>query len=387
METVYRDYAPRGVKFYYIYKALAHPETNGYVSPLDQSERLMHVQEAERRLGSAIPWLCDTMTNDVKHALGDAPNSEFVIDAEGKVIARRAWSAPEQVRKDLEALVGPVEHPTQVSDLALNTIPPPREAASGIVPRLKLEGQFQPLQVTPSLSAEPFYVKLRAEADESLLRRGEGALYLGFLLDPLYHVHWNNLAEPLKYELEVPEGVTVEPIHGAAAKVEAEADIDPREFLIQVRTDRPLQEPLRVKVHYFACNDEAGWCKPVSQEYSVALQVDRDGGRVQARRAGQRPPAGRPGLAPEPRNGPPDTADQRFGRVQRIDVEARSAIVLLRDRSEVTVLIDEQTNLMRNGRPVRLDDLQPGDRVLMRLRESTGADQPLRAQRVQARSQ
>jgi len=27
------DYAPKGVKFYYMYKALAHPELDGYVNP------------------------------------------------------------------------------------------------------------------------------------------------------------------------------------------------------------------------------------------------------------------------------------------------------------------------------------------------------------------
>ena len=52
METIYRDYEPKGVKFRYIYKALEHPELDGYVQPFSLEERLMHVKEAGRRLGS-----------------------------------------------------------------------------------------------------------------------------------------------------------------------------------------------------------------------------------------------------------------------------------------------------------------------------------------------
>ena len=75
METIQRDYASRGVKFYYIYKSLAHPENNGYVQPLTLQERLLHLKEAERTLGSKFTWLADNMENELKHKLGNAPNS------------------------------------------------------------------------------------------------------------------------------------------------------------------------------------------------------------------------------------------------------------------------------------------------------------------------
>ena len=69
---------------------------NGYVTPYSLAERLLHVKEAQRRLGSHFHWLCDTMANDIKHQLGNAPNSEFVIDPEGRIVRRRAWSDPDQ---------------------------------------------------------------------------------------------------------------------------------------------------------------------------------------------------------------------------------------------------------------------------------------------------
>ncbi|HRX83268.1 MAG TPA: hypothetical protein P5307_29585, partial [Pirellulaceae bacterium] len=124
METVHHDYAPKGVKFYYIYKALAHPETNGYIAPFTLEERLLHVKEAERTLGSEIPWICDTMENDLKHGLGDAPNSEFIIDPDGKVAVRRSWSKPSDLRSDLEKLVGAVDKPTTVADLNMKKAEP-----------------------------------------------------------------------------------------------------------------------------------------------------------------------------------------------------------------------------------------------------------------------
>ena len=85
-----RDYSPKGVHFYYLYKALAHPEHNLYVKPFSMDERLMHVREAERTLGSRIPWLADTMSNAVKHALGGVPNADLIFDPEGRIAARHA---------------------------------------------------------------------------------------------------------------------------------------------------------------------------------------------------------------------------------------------------------------------------------------------------------
>jgi len=298
---VQRDYAPKGVKFYYIYKALAHPENDGYVQPFTLKERLMHVKEAQRTLGSDIPWICDSISNKLKHAMGNAPNSEFVIDPEGKVVVSRSWSKPTELRKDLEKLIGPVKNPTQISDLNLKTEPPPKLAASGVVPRIKAPSGMQPLKIEPKPGKQPFYAKLRAEADNNLLRSGEGTLYVGFHLDPLYHVHWNNLAKPVTYEITGPDGTTVSPAKGEGPKVKEAADVDPREFLVEIKRGKDTTGPLQLTVKYFACNDEQGWCKPVSQQYTIHLERDRDGGSVRNRGRSRRgvasgfggPPGGR----------------------------------------------------------------------------------------------
>jgi hypothetical protein len=364
LETVYRDFAPRGVKFYYIYKALAHPETNGYVAPLTLHERLMHVKEAGRTLGSEIPWICDTMANDLKHALGDAPNSEFLIDPQGKVAVRRAWSNPAELRGDLERLVGAVERPTTVADLDLKPAAPPQAAKTGVVPRLKMPGPMQALKIEPAMiSLEPFYVKLRAEAESSVTTSGSGKLYLGFHLDPLYGVHWNNLAEPLTFEVKSSGGIKISPASGTAPRVEVEADADPREFLLDIAAGR-RSESFEVTVKYFACNDQEGWCKPVTQQYTVHLEFDRDGGN--ARRGGQ--PIGRGNRPGPPASaGRPAGEDRVMGMVFSVDVESRVLTVRTRDGGQREIYVPADTTIRRDDRLAELSDLQRRNRVMIEL--------------------
>ena len=386
METIERDYASRGVKFYYIYKALAHPENNGYVKPLTLQERLLHLKEAERTLGSRFTWLADNMENELKHKLGNAPNSEFVLDPAGKVVRRRGWSSPGTLRKDLEELIGPVAKPTVVADLKLKTAPPPKVAASGVVPRLQVAGSMRAFKVKAEKSSEPNYVKLRAEVDQNFMSSGLGKLYLGFHLDPLYHVHWNNLVEPITFELELPENVTVTPAKGKGPQVKQAADIDPREFLLNIDELQQVSNAvIKVKVKYFACNDDEGWCKPVSQTYLVSLEPDRDAGRVQQRggrgggRSGGRQ---RPGFAggrpPAAGNGgrPQMAAGRRvMGMIEKVDLKQRLITALDRSNGgKRTVRVPEGVPIVRNGRQAKLSDLKPQDRVMLILVETPTAD-------------
>jgi len=307
LETVERDFSPKGVKFYYIYKALAHPETNGYITPFTLEERLMQVAEAKRKLGSRFSWLCDTMANDAKHTLGNAPNSEFVVDPDGKIVRVRRWSKPVELRADLEELVGKVENPTTIADIGMKRLDPPKTAPKGIVARLRLPGRMMPIKVQAStrglaglasvgspIRGEPLYVKLRAEVESRYFQEGSGQLYLGFFLDPLYKVHWNNQVAPVAYQIEAPEGVEITPLKGKGPKVEEKADADPREFLVDLSGES--DEPIKLSVKYFACDDAETFCKPVSQHYLISLERDRDGG---SRRSSGRRPSGR--LRPDPK--------------------------------------------------------------------------------------
>lgn len=283
---MYRDYGPKGVKFFFIYKTLAHPELAGnYVQPFTLDERLAHARQAEKQLGATIPWLVDAMDNRLKHALGDRPNSEFIIDPKGNVIRKRVWSHPGQVRKDLEELVGPVTKITREEDLKLNIqLPIKSPAERGLVPRLK-RPRMQPIVMEPVIDPKghPFYAKLRVEADADLINDGAGKLYLGFHLDPFHEAHWNNLTAPLKYKLELPMGARIAKSSAEAPKVKAASDADPREFLIDVE-DWPADKPIKVVVAYSACKEDA--CYAIRQEYVIRLKRDKDGGGARGEGAG-----------------------------------------------------------------------------------------------------
>ena len=74
-----------------------------------------------------------------------------------------------------------------------------------------------------------------------------------------------------------PQETITTPREAAGPKVEEPSDADPREFLIDVEK-WGYGTPLRLTVHYFACNDEQGWCKPVTQRYAIYLSEDMEDG-------------------------------------------------------------------------------------------------------------
>ncbi len=291
LEAVYRDYGPKGVKFFFVYKSLAHPEMRGnYIQPFTLDERLAHARQAGKQLGATIPWIVDPMDNRFKHAMGDRPNSEFVIDPKGKIARKRAWSDPVELRKDLEELVGKVNKVTDPDDLDLKVLDPLAEvAAKGVVKRVRRAGMFAVVS-RPQIEkdGQPFYAKLRPEAEMSVFDEGQGKLYLGFHLDPFYQAHWNNLTKPLRFQLEVPAGVKMSMTSAEAPAVKAPTDIDPREFLLDVQA-WPADKAIKLTVIYSACTEKD--CHVVKQSYILHRQRDKDGGSA--------PTAGLRGVTPE----------------------------------------------------------------------------------------
>ncbi|MEX2174579.1 MAG: hypothetical protein WD872_09465 [Pirellulaceae bacterium] len=287
LEAVHRDYSPKGVRFFYIYKALAHPELAGnYVQPFTFDERLAQARQAQKQFGTQIPWIVDAMDNRLKHALGDRPNAQFLINPKGVIVRKRAWANPKQVRKDLEELVGPVERVTREEDLHLTLgLPLESSAERGMVERVPRE-RMAPLVIEPRVEpkGQPFFAKLRAEADAGLLADGAGKLYLGFHLDPLHNAHWNNLTKPLSFQIEKVDGVKLDRWEAAANKVSIASDADPREFLLTVES-WPTDQTLRLTVKYFACVGKET-CHVVQQQYVLHRRRDADGGGARGEGAG-----------------------------------------------------------------------------------------------------
>ncbi|MDA1065341.1 MAG: hypothetical protein O3C43_02430 [Verrucomicrobia bacterium] len=342
VEAVYQDYKDTdGLQFFYVYKSLAHPEYNGYIQPVTLQERLAHVVEAKRVLGTNLPWLCDDMDNAVRHTLGFGPNTQMVIDPQGKIVHALGWSDGEVLRKELVKLVGDSDTHTAVRDLTLEKRP--AAMAQKSVQRGKATSPVFNETLVPvvinavEVGKQPLYVKPRVEVTPGVLQRGRGEMYLGFHLDPIHHVHWNNLAAPLQYELSLPDGVYMTPEKGMAEEVDEDADADPREFVIEITGSEP-GDVFGVTVRYFACSDEEGWCVPVTQKYEVRLAADLDGGGTMGRsfnragagqnfaqagaRGGQQrggpagrrgPPGGGPGGAPGGRPSPDQMKERILG--------------------------------------------------------------------------
>ena len=242
-------------------------------------EKLLHVTEAKRQLGTKIPWIADSLKADLERGFGGSPNAEFVIDPKGKVIHKRFWSNPTLLRKELQKLVGKVAKPTTLADLNMPAPAKAKRAPRGVVPRLKVPQRLRALKVVPQIEKgqKPLYVKLRAEADRKLLDEGKGKLYIGLFLDPLYKVHWNNETPPVQVRLQGSELTKITPDKLTGPKVKQKADSDPREFLLEVDTV-DLDSPLVVTVNYVACDDAQTFCLPLTQKFHIQLIENRLGG-------------------------------------------------------------------------------------------------------------
>ena len=295
IEAVAADYRDKGVRFYFLFQALTHPENWGYVQPTSIQERCAQIDHAKELLKTSIPWLADTMDNEMKQHFAMTPNSQFVFDDEGKIVHRASWGRGSSLREWLEELVGPSKHTTTVAELNLPKFGSHRSAPSEmLVERKFLEGVASPLKVAAggeeltanTLLVNSFvesnrYVKLRPEADRNLLQTGTGQLYLGFRQDPVLGASWNNLASPPKYRANA-EGVSLSPATAEAQKLDLESDNEPREFILDVKNWEP-GKPLKVEIQYFACNKKEGWCKAVEQEFTVWLEQDQTAGMVNGR--------------------------------------------------------------------------------------------------------
>lgn len=275
---MYRDYGDK-VQFFYVYKTVEHPEVNGIVSAFNIEERLKHIAIAKEKFKTEIPFICDTMKNAVKEGFKAAPNAEFVIDPEGKIVRKRFWSSPKTLRADLEELVGKSETTTKVEDIPAGFVPEPRKIASGVVPKPDLPAELVPIAIEPVADEKnPFFAKLRVEVSADLIRKKLGYVYFAVYLDPIYKVHWNNRAGKVKIEFENDETMIFALNELESEDVKEDADIDPRHFLVEaaVEVKDKAPSPMNLKLTYTVCDDAETFCKEITQEYKIVFNITRD---------------------------------------------------------------------------------------------------------------
>ena len=124
MRDLVDDYEGQ-VHFLLVYTLEAHPK--GAVSPYADKEWLtswnrftgvkVEQPETERqrednavrsraRLEIDWPVLVDSMDNSVWQSYGAASSPAFVIDQEGRIVARQVWIRPGELRRVLDGLLG-----------------------------------------------------------------------------------------------------------------------------------------------------------------------------------------------------------------------------------------------------------------------------------------
>jgi hypothetical protein len=295
IEAVAADYRDKGVQFYFLYQSLTHPENWDFVQPTSIQERFAQVDYAKELLQTTIPWLTDTMDNEMKQYFAMTPNWQFIFDRDGKIVHRDSWGRGSSLREALEKRVGPSDKITTVADLNLPKFGSHQTsvANANFEPK-RVDGVAVPLRVAAggdeadieeiesrNYGESNRYVKLRPEADQQLVQTGTGQLYLGFRQDPVLGAHWNNLATPPKYRITA-DGVTVTPSMAEAPKLNVESDTEPREFLVDVKNWKAGM-PITVEIQYFACNEKKGWCEAVEQTFTVWLEKDETAGMVSGR--------------------------------------------------------------------------------------------------------
>lgn len=284
VEAVAHDYrsTEHPVAFVYLYKSLAHPENGRWIQPFTIEERLSQVKSAATDLKTRIPFICDPMDNSVSTALGGSPNAAYVVQRDGTIDYVSGWADGAQLRTALNTIVGATETVSTPEEIGVPAFSRPYRNTGTVVPRVEVSGTMSPLRTRPADSEEPFYVKLRVEAEPQLLQGSPGKLYVGVHLDPVHGVHWNNLVDPVTFTMKTPEGVEIAPLTWTGPKVEAATDSDPREVLLDV-AGWPEGSEVTFDVTYYACSEKEGWCKAVTQSYVVSLERDRSAGMAQGR--------------------------------------------------------------------------------------------------------
>jgi hypothetical protein len=282
IEAAARDYYPKGVRFYYIYRHLKHPENNGYIKAIDIRERARQSQLSKELLVTSVPWLYDSMDNQTAKALTHGKNAAvFIFSKEGKEFYAGELTDTNEFRRALEELAGDVEQPFSIKRIAEPNIDPINVPVARVTSPPKInprQEKYIAFQTTPNDSHTPYYVKARIEGTQELLQSGSGKLYLGFYIDPLYSVEWNNLAEPLKYTIRCPKGVIAPSINTAPRITSTATDSEPRAFILQAR-QLDLNQPISLEVTY-SVYTAAKRTIEVTQQYAIYLTKDAFGGQA-----------------------------------------------------------------------------------------------------------
>ncbi len=286
MECLNADNSEMGVQFLCVYKKLRHPELDGYVEAQNISERVMMVERIEQQLGGKIPWIIDDMDDNISETLRSGSRSVYLVSPSGKIVNGWARGDEQELRQALNKAVGTPKRITTAEELHLPELQRAKRR-NNIQTDTSIErgDGLYIVKTTPHDTEQIHYVKMRAEAEPTLLEQGTGRLALGFFPDPLYDAHWNNLATPMKYTMSLPEGVSATPSAASAKQGRGDSDSEPRQFWVDIDGATP-GDKIDITYHYFAC--APGICLALSHTYTIEITPEGKGASTYGFNRGKR---------------------------------------------------------------------------------------------------
>ncbi|MEO6788262.1 MAG: hypothetical protein ABI318_19235, partial [Chthoniobacteraceae bacterium] len=117
----------------------------------------------------------------------------------------------------------------------------------------------------------------------------------------------NNLTPPMKYLLQLPNGVTATPAEASAVKGTGNSDTQPRQFWVDVKANKTPGD-MKLTLYYYGCTPDM--CKALTHEYTIHFAPENRGAntygfnRGPGGQGGNGGRGGKGGKRPEPEAAP-----------------------------------------------------------------------------------
>ena len=104
MERLYQQYGGNDVAFFMIYSREAHPDEE-FPHHTSFEQKWVHALECQRQKEMNVPILVDRLDGGMHEMYGSLPNMVYIIDKEGLIIYKSAWTIPDEIENVLKTLM------------------------------------------------------------------------------------------------------------------------------------------------------------------------------------------------------------------------------------------------------------------------------------------
>jgi hypothetical protein len=104
LDTLTRDYAPRGIRSVFFYTREAHPGEH-FPAHRGEEQKLTHARAFVERFGIERPVLVDDLAGTGHRLYGLLPNMTYLIGRGGRVLFRADWTDPPTIEQAIRYLL------------------------------------------------------------------------------------------------------------------------------------------------------------------------------------------------------------------------------------------------------------------------------------------